>query len=182
MSPTWEIYERWCFVQVGKIIQENVSGYDWSVSRKHKSKATAAFTGSKEGNRTIELLLQPRFPAGDQRPSAGFQSISGTREPDVVLTRTDGEAPKWYVLDAKYRTGRSNVLEAMASAHVYRDALRWNERKPESAVLLVPRGGDTPWLEQPDFVAQHRVGVCALVPDINPQGVHELLFWGTEIP
>lgn len=176
MSPTWEIYERWCFVQLGKTIQDNVSGYNWSVSRKHKSKATAAFTGTKEGNRTIELLLQPKFPAGDQRSNARFQSISGTREPDIVLTRTDREASNWYVLDAKYRTGRSNVLEAMASAHVYRDALRWNGQKPESAVLLVPRGGDTPWLEQPDFIEQHRVGVRALVPDIDPQGVHELLF------
>ena len=176
MSPTWEIYERWCFVQLGKTIQENVSGYEWSVSRRHKSNATAAFTGSKDGNRKIELLLQPKFPAGDQWSNAGFQSISGTREPDIVLTRTDEEAPKWYVLDAKYRTGRSNVLEAMASAHVYRDALRWNGRKPESAVLLVPRAGDTPWLEQPDFIDQHRVGVCSLVPDIEPQGVLELLF------
>ena len=169
MSPTWEIYERWCFVQLGKTIQENVSGYDWSVSRKHKSNATAAFTGSKGGNRNIELLLQPKFPAGDQGPNAGFQSISGMREPDIVLTRTDSEVPKWYVLDAKYRTGRPNVLEAMASAHIYRDALRWNGRSPETSVLLVPRAGGAPWLEQPDFIGRNRVGVCALGADSGSQ-------------
>ena len=172
MSPTWEIYERWCFVQLGKTIQENVSGYDWSVSRKHKSKATAAFTGSKDGNGKIELLLQPRFPAGDQGSNAGFRSISSMREPDIVLTRTDtgSKLPKWYVLDAKYRTGRSSVLDAMVSAHVYRDALRWNGRSPESAVLLVPRAGGAPWLEQSDFIDRNRVGVCALGADSDSYG------------
>lgn len=176
MSPTWEIYERWCFVQLGRKIRETEPRYEWSISRKHKSNATAAFTGSKDGNRKIELLLQPKFPAGDRNPNVGFRSISREREPDIVLTRVDGEAQKWYVLDAKYRTGRRNVLDAMTSAHVYRDALRWNGRRPESAVLLVPRAGSTPWLEQPDFIRRHRVGVCALVPDIDPQGVLELLF------
>ena len=143
--------------------------------RNHKSKATAAFTGSKSRNRSIELLLQPRFPAGDHGSNADFQSISGTREPDIVLTRTDGDVPKWYVLDAKYRTGRSNVLEAMASAHVYRDALRWNERRPERALLLVPRAGAAPWLEQPDFISRHRVGVCALGAGRDPRSVFESL-------
>ena len=175
MSPTWEIYERWCFVQLGKTIKEIEQGYEWSISRKHKSKATAALTGSKSGNRMIELLLQPTFPAGYRRSNAGFQSISRAREPDIVLTRTDGDAPKWYVLDAKYRTRRFNILEAMASAHIYRDALRWNERRPESAVLLVPQAGGAPWLEQTDFIGRHRVGVCALGVDSDSHGVFESL-------
>ena len=81
-----------------------------------------------------------------------------------MLTRTDENVPKWYVLDAKYRTKRRNVLEAMTSAHVYRDALRWHERRPECAVLLVPRGGGAPWLEQPDFISRQHVGVCAFGP------------------
>ena len=79
------------------------------------------------------------------------------------------------MLDAKYRTGRSNVLEAMASAHIYRDALRWNGRRPESAILLVPRAGDAEWLEQPDFIERHRVGVCELGMDADAQGVLDLL-------
>ena len=176
ISPTWEIYERWCFVQLGNAVRALKPEYDWSISRNHKSKATAAFTGSKDRKACIELLLQPRFPPGDYNSNAGFQSISGTREPDIVLTRTGGDVPKWYVLDAKYRTGRSHVLEAMASAHIYRDALRWNERRPECAVLLVPRAGGAPWLERPDFISRHRVGVCALDADTDPQGVFQSLF------
>ncbi len=176
MSPTWEIYERWCFVQLGKTIREIEPGYDWSISRKHKSKATIAFTGLKSGNRRIELLLQPSFPSGDQDPNAGFRSISGRREPDIVLTREEGNISKWHVLDAKYRTGRSNVLDAMASAHIYRDALRWKEQRPESSVLLVPRGGGARWLESPNFFGQHRVGVCALTTDTGAKRAFELMF------
>ena len=176
ISPTWEIYERWCFVQLCDSVREAKPEYSWSILRTNRWRATAALRGSRSGTRSIELLLQPRFPAGDQSPNSGFRSISGLREPDIVLTRTDGEMQKWYVLDAKYRTGRSNVLEAMASAHIYRDALRWNGRRAESAVLLVPRAGDAEWLEKPDFIGKHRVGICALIPDAEPQGVIDLWF------
>lgn len=175
ISPTWEIYERWCFVQVGNAMRALEPLYQWSVSRNHKSKATTTFIGSSGGRACIELLLQPKFPAGDHRLTAGFQSISGRREPDIVLTRADRDGPQWYVLDAKYRTTRSNVLDAMASAHIYRDSLRWNERRPECAVLLVPRSGGAPWMEQPDFIRQHRVGVCALSTETNQSGISQLL-------
>lgn len=182
VSPTWEIYERWCFVQLGNAIEALMPEFHWSGSRNYKSKAKAAFTGSKGGKVRIEVLLQPKFPAGDLGWNNGFQSISGTREPDIVLTRTDEHVPKWYVFDAKYRTTRPSIVEAMASAHVYRDGLRWHGRRPECAVLLVPRGGGAPWLEQPDFISRHRVGVCALGADSNPQSVFQSLFgedfWG----
>ena len=181
ISPTWEIYERWCFVRLCDAVREAKPEYRWSKLRTNTRGATAALRGSRSGTRSIELLLQPRFPAGDQSPNRGFRSISGSREPDIVLTRTDGDTQKWYVLDAKYRTGRSNVLKAMGSAHVYRDALRWNGRRPESAVLLVPRAGDAEWLEQPDFIGTHRVGICALDPDAEPQGVLDLWFAGAAV-
>ncbi len=175
ISPTWEIYERWCFVQLGHAIRALEPSHRWSISRNHKSRATAAFIASSDGQARIELLLQPKFSAGDRGSTVGFRSISGSREPDLVLTRTDQDGPKWYVLDAKYRTTRPNVLDAMASAHIYRDSLRWNERRPECAVLLVPRGGGAPWMEQPDFIRQHRVGVCALSTDSDLSGISQLL-------
>ena len=181
ISPTWEIYERWCFVRLCDAVREAKPEYSWSKLRTNTRGATAALRGSRSGTRSIELLLQPGFPAGDQSPNRGFRSISGSREPDIVLTRTDGDMQKWYVLDAKYRTGRSNVLQAMASAHIYRDALRWNGRRPESAVLLVPRAGGAEWLEQPDFIGRHRVGICALDPDAEPQGVLDLWFAGAAV-
>ncbi len=177
ISPTWEIYERWCFVRLGNAIRTLKREYDWSISRNHKSGATAAFTASKGGKACIELLLQPTFPAHDRHSNAGFRSISRQREPDIVLTWTDPvRAVKWAVLDAKYRTGRPNVLHAMSSAHIYRDALRWHEKRPERALLLVPRAGGASWLEQPDFIRRHCVGVCALSTETDPERVFRSLF------
>ena len=77
--------------------------------------------------------------------------------------------------------GGPNVLEAMASAHIYRDALRWNGHRSDSAVLLVPRAGDAEWLERPDFVERHRVGVCALGAEADVQVVIDLLFEDTAV-
>ena len=172
ISPTWEIYERWCFVQLGNAIRSLEPEYDWSVSRNHKSRATAAFIATRSGETRIELLLQSSFPAGDHPPSKGFQSVSAKRVPDIVLTRTDRDPPQWYVLDAKYRTTRANVLDAMASAHIYRDSLRWNGQRPERAVLVVPRGGGAPWMEQAGFISRHHVGVCVL--SVNTETIWHL--------
>ena len=55
----------------------------------------------------IELLLQPQFPAGDANSKSGFRSVSGRREPDIVMMFREGKRRRWYVLDAKYRTTRS---------------------------------------------------------------------------
>ena len=162
ICPTWEIYERWCFVRLSGALQALWPQYRWSILTGHKSGATAALTAFKGNDLCIELLLQPWFPAGDINSRSEFGSISGSREPDIVLTFHEGDRGRWYVLDAKYRTTRPNVLDAMSSAHIYRDALRWRQRKPESAVLLVPRGGGAPWMEQPDFIREHRVGVREL--------------------
>ena len=132
--------------------------------------------GRNAGRHASSCCCNPSSRRGDLGSNNGFQSISGRRQPDIVLTRTDEDVPKWYVLDAKYRTKRPSVLEAMTSAHVYRDALRWYERRPERAVLLVPRGGGAPWLEQPEFISRHRVGVCALGADTTSQSVFQSLF------
>ena len=176
LSPTWEIYERWCFVQIGRIVKQALGpGWDWRVTRDHPSHATVALTGSRYGKMCVELLLQPTFPAGDP-PSTGFKSISRMRKPDIVLTRIDEDPRRWYVLDAKYRTTRSKVLDAMSSAHIYRDSLRWNERPPNLSLLCVPRGGGAEWMEAPDFIRRHGVGVCALSTDVDPGRATRLLF------
>ena len=121
--------------------------------------------------------MQPRFPAGDQPSIAGFRSISGLRLPDIVLTwSTSAHGTNWAVFDAKYRTGRRNILDAMSSAHIYRDALRWHGNRPECALLLVPRAGGASWLEQPEFMRRHRVGVYPLSTDTVPETVSQGLF------
>ena len=178
ICPTWEIYERWCFVRMGEALQAHRPQYRWSILTSHKSNATVALAAFKGNDLCIELLLQPQFPAGDANPKSGFRSVSGRREPDIVMIFREGKRRRWYVLDAKYRTTRSNVLDAMSSSHVYRDALRWHQKKPKSAVLLVPQSGGAPWMEQPDFIRAHQVGVCALSTDTDIGGLLDNLTAG----
>ena len=91
-------------------------------------------------------------------------SISKERVPDLVLTMYDSKGVRFIVLDAKYRTSRPNVLDAMESAHIYQDSLRIGSRRPEASLLLIPSSGGASWLEDPAFQAEHRMGVHAFSP------------------
>ena len=162
LSPTWELYERWVFARLAKLGEELCS----SNSGFSSHLAVREWTGKLADGWDMQILLQPTFPAFDQRKS-GFRSLSGRREPDLVLTLKAEDRQRFLVMDAKYRTSRSNVLDAMASAHIYRDALRWDTGRADYALLVVPAAGGAPWLEAPSFREEHRVGVVALSPDVS---------------
>lgn len=75
--------------------------------------------------------------------------------------------PAWLALDAKYRVGRTNLLDAFASCHLYRDALRWPRfgGRPTACVLLTPArtAASAPWFE-PAFLARHGLGAMRWTP------------------
>ena len=75
------------------------------------------------------------------------------------------------VLDAKYRVSRPNVVDAMDSAHLYHDSLRWGDARPWASVLLVPRGGGAIWMETPAFLEEHGVGVIEFSVDSDQSGL-----------
>ena len=75
-----------------------------------------------------ELRLQPTFGASEIEVSRR-SSLSKERKPDIVLTVRTGNATRFVVFDAKYRVSRQKVLDAMASAHVYQDSLRFGEQR-----------------------------------------------------
>ncbi len=83
---------------------------------------------------------------------------------------TDGT---WVVLDAKYRVRRSSETEAFTSLHLYRDGpkLRGHGGRPRAGPLLVPEiaGDCTAWAE-PDFLADHGLGLWRLRPGVREGG------------
>lgn len=166
MSPSWEVYERWCFVRLASVLREAMSDLTWE---RAGDRTSPAWIGNG-GDERIELLLQPAFPS--QRPTATgvFWSVSGKRVPDLVLRRRRGDMESFLVLDAKYRCTRAAVLDAMTSAHLYQDSLRMNERRPLASLLLIPAGGGAPWLEEPEFQQKHRVGAVPFSPG-SPVGL-----------
>jgi hypothetical protein len=155
ISPSWEIYERWCFVQIRRLVAEALPEWRWR-------KKERVWTG-ESSERRVEIELQPTFRAG----SGGLDnrwSVSKQREPDLLLTVQWPGGCRFLLLDAKYRSSRANVLDAMTSAHVYRDSLRIGEQRPEAALLLLPASADAAWLQDLDFQRVHQVGVDLLTP------------------
>lgn len=168
ISPSWEIYERWCFVKVIQTVEKLLPDISWDPAHSQSNWEDQISYKGSFGNIIVEVLLQPKFPAGDQPPSRGFQSISGLRIPDIVVTFKSPEKSAFLVLDAKYRTSRQGVLDGMQSAHLYRDSLRWNGLRPQLSILLIPRSGGAEWLEARSFLGEHGVGVAPL--GVDPDG------------
>ena len=166
LSPTWEIYERWCFVKTCVAMAGMWPDAPFRDASAHPSRASAART-IECGDTVIEILLQPQFQAWDQSTTSDYRSVSGRREPDILVIVDGPTSNACFVLDAKYRTGRSNVLDAAASAHIYRDALRYKGKRIDAALLLTPKAGGARWLEDQAFLEQHRVGIAKLSPNSN---------------
>ena len=173
LSPTWEIYERWCFVQLVQLFRERRPDVDWRAEKKGKTAADVAWVGSGQAGE-IRVLFQPRFSGGASGNEPGMRSISKRRVPDIVVVHSWDGQEKFWVFDAKYRVSESNVKDAMSSAHIYQDSLRWNGRRPVQSILLVPRGGGASWLEEDAFVSAHRVGVFELSPSATREGLANL--------
>jgi len=118
ISPTWEIYERWCFVKLAAKLRTARPELIWERRDTHQSRAIAAWIGRIEGV-ALTLLLQPTFVAWDQSRGTDCRSLSGELVPDMVLIQ-EGANPRFFVVDAKYRVERRAVLDAMRSAHLSR--------------------------------------------------------------
>jgi hypothetical protein len=161
ISPSWEIYERWCFLRVGKLLASTKPSWHWSMSRK-----PYRWIGVGRHARA-ELTLQPTFRAHSGKME-GKWSISKERVPDLLLTVERGPATRFLLLDAKYRTSRQAVLDAMESAHIYQDSLRIGRTRADATLLVVPAISDTAWLAEAEFVAEHRVGIFQLSPHETP--------------
>ncbi|WP_376787051.1 nuclease domain-containing protein [Pseudomonas coleopterorum] len=82
---------------------------------------------------TVEACYQVRCPAIDRAAHQSYQSLSRERCPDIVVTLDSSSAKRFVVFDAKYRSARASVLEAMESAHIYHDSLLWK------GISLTPR-------------------------------------------
>jgi hypothetical protein len=171
LSPSWEIYERWCFMRIGKLLEEQIPQWGW---KRHTD--PHRWVGVS-GERCAELRLQPTFRSSETGVPHGW-SLSRERIPDIVLTVRTGDVTRFVVFDVKYRVSRPNVLDAMESAHIYQDSLRIGAQRPDATLLIIPRIDTVAWMASPAFVNSHRVGIHPLhlggAPKL-PHVVSELL-------
>jgi len=172
LCPTWELYERWCYIEVCKHLERH-GVEEISESR---GASQACFTGTSKASETVSLYFQKTFVARGERSSAPeFHSISRERIPDLVITVDGNERQRFAALDAKYRARRPNILDAMASAHIYHDSLRWRGKRPDLSVLLVPASENVDWLQDGTFIDREGVGVVPLPPSSTAEGLDAIL-------
>ena len=168
LSPTWEIYERWCFVALARKLREWLPDYEWKNTGQTNSDRRRCIGRRGDGSR-ITLHLQRTFLNTRGHQETEGWSISSRFKPDLVLASQSADgATRFVVLDAKYRAAESGILSGMVeSVHPYADALRWGPHRPERTLLLVPNAAETEWLTRADYVERHHVGIVALRPDLE---------------
>jgi hypothetical protein len=154
MSPSWELYERWCFVRIARELRQLLPNLYWTRIR-HPD----CWRGTSPDT-IIELSLQPTFAAGNQRP--GPWSVSRERVPDILLSRRRGSGVRFVVFDAKYRATRWNVRDATAAVHVYQDSLRIGPNAAGHVAAARAIRDGAPWMESVQFQEEHRVGVVPM--------------------
>ena len=177
LSPTWEIYERWCFVELAGLLRRSLPDFSWSTAGKGDR---LEWRGRKaDGRVQVVLFLQQTASSTNGKPkSNALWSVSKECRPDLVLRWTEeGGRSAFVVFDAKYRAARDRILAGMMeSAHPYQNALRWADERSRATLLLVPDAKEVPWLSGFEFVREHRVGALTLRPGAGlPSWLRDLL-------
>ena len=167
LSPTWGIYERWCFVKMSQWVKQRqlfpkMAWTDPSNTADGKHQSLEGESG--EGDR-VRLQFQVTF-RNTRGEKNEFWSVSRERRPDIVLDWTIGDNTGFLIFDAKYTA--KDVLNKMETAHIYNDSLRMGHRRPAASILLIPAAGDARWLKDQDFIKENRVGVLPLHPGLGP--------------
>lgn len=161
ISPTWQVYERWCYLRTTELMRELLPDAAWQQTQ-WGTFADQLRCHGHLGQFSFAVWLQPRFAPWDQSSHWQHNSLSGERFPDIVVTMDGPEGTAFMVLDAKYRASRANVLDAMVSAHLYHDSLTRRGERPWRALLLVPRSDQAAWLTESTFQQRYSVGAIAL--------------------
>lgn len=160
VSPSWGVYETWCFVRLHALVQQ-VLDTPLEPCRASAASSDLAMEGTLPDGRRLELLFQAVFPSERPFQNRRAWSVSAERRPDIVLMLTEGPTRRFIVFDAKYRSGRTNTLDAMSSAHIYHDALRLDGQRPDLCLLLLPGDAAVNAMEAPSFWNEHGVGTLS---------------------
>lgn len=156
-------YELWCLFAVRQLLADALPGWSWSASGLDNLLSLTGSGGgatfvARHGAACLRIVFNPTFRSLCCRGD-GPHSLSGERRPDLVVTLDGGPwGDRWIVLDAKYRAGRENLAKALASVHLYRDALVDPARggRCSGAMILAPSRCDVPELAS--------VGLAELAP------------------
>ena len=160
VPPSWGIYESWCFLKIVSCISK-VTGKPPVETRAKAIAAERAIHFKLNDDEVLEVLFQGIFPSLNPSTSRLGWSLSGERRPDIVLVHHHQSGTRAMVLDAKWRSGRNNILQAMESAHIYHDALRIGCSRLYPCLLLLPGQSSVEELERDEFILSHNIGTIS---------------------
>ncbi|MEO7152307.1 MAG: DUF2357 domain-containing protein [Burkholderiaceae bacterium] len=160
VNHSWGIYETWCYLAVLEAIGKAV-GVAPVAGTPRAVTAELAYTVVLPQGGELEILFQGVFPSSSPWAGRSGWSISRERRPDIVLVARRAGQHRAMVLDAKWRSGKNNVLAAMESAHLYHDALRIAGGPPSPCLLLLPGAPSVAALEEQSFIDAHGVGAIS---------------------
>ena len=169
LAPTWEIYERWCFVELAKKLEQWQPDCEW----KHlgaRGQDRRRFRGEHPDGTRVTLRLQSTFPSTRGEPRENGWAVTRERRPDLLLTiEKDRRVTRFVLLDSKY-TAKSLRNHVGDTGHAYQDGLRWglDAIRPSATLILTPTDDGAPWLAEESFIREHRVGAVELRPDSGP--------------
>lgn len=130
LRSTWQVYEYWVFFRLAFLIKKAFPHLSWTSLSINQSGIICVLPdgiklrGRGEGIE-IELTYQRKFNSIREGVEVnGFGSISKMLIPDYLLKIKTKSFEKILILDAKYRTSRDSINEALRDIHVYRDAIR----------------------------------------------------------
>lgn len=170
--PRLERESRGSYMQVLHLVGK-VTGAHVVESGPRATSAERAITFALGDGAELEVLFQATFAALKPAGQRTGWSLSLERRPDIVLVLTSKETSRSLVLDAKWRSGRVNLLDAMESAHIYHDSLRVSGAPPLACLLLLPGASAVPELETDAFIHAHGVGVVSSM-SVKGDGTHRL--------
>ena len=116
-------------------------------------------------DQALELRYQALFGSAKPPPDYHFlSSLSAQGVPDYILVLRRGDAiVSWIILDAKYRSGRQAIHDALADIHRYRDGLRVAQMPAAAAYIIVPSlQVDAALYGSSPFLVSHSFGALCL--------------------
>jgi hypothetical protein len=163
-------------VSLARQLEQQLPNFEWRLETAPVS-AEMILTGDAYGRR-IHLYSQLVCPSMEQPNRYDYTSISRERRPDIVFEYSNGQVRRFICLDSKYRTSRSGTLDAMASAHIYRDSVKLNGEAPDYSLLLQPHSNQAAQLGTEQYIDRYRVGCVGFSSLSDAHGmVQRLLDW-----
>jgi hypothetical protein len=157
LSPTWAIYESWCFSTLATALEANFCEYNWDHTQKGNGSSRAVI-GRSEGN-YIKLYFQLNAYSNQTINGHEYYSISKMRIPDLVIEVGNDDNVAFICLDAKYRVSKDSLLDAMTSAHIYHDSIRLRDSRSLYSFILSPSDVNAGFMKNKDYIHSHKVGV-----------------------